>query len=99
MAYSDKDTLKIFLSYASEDQSTAKSVKLALKTGFSNDIDIVMMSEFVTGQNWRKIIQKSTRACLQLTGERIGIGRGTFCVSDARGIPEISKCLTREWSA
>jgi len=29
-----------------------------------------------------------TRACLQLTGERIGIGYGTLCVSDARGIPE-----------
>ena len=59
MAYSNKDTLKIFLSYASEDQSIANSVKLALKTAFSNDIDVVMMSEFVTGQNWRKTIQKS----------------------------------------
>ena len=28
------------------------------------------------------------RACLQLTGERIGIGRRTFCVSDTRGISE-----------
>ena len=28
------------------------------------------------------------RACLQLRRERIGIGRRTFCVSDARGIPE-----------
>jgi hypothetical protein len=29
-----------------------------------------------------------TRACLQSTEERIGIGRGTLCISDARGIPE-----------
>ena len=28
------------------------------------------------------------RACLQLAGERIGIGRRTLCVSEARGIPE-----------
>ena len=28
------------------------------------------------------------RACLQLRRERIGIGRRTFCVSDARGIPK-----------
>lgn len=28
------------------------------------------------------------RACVQLTRERIGIGHGTFCVSDRRGIPE-----------
>jgi hypothetical protein len=28
------------------------------------------------------------RACVQLTGERIGIGRGTLRVSDTRGIPE-----------
>jgi hypothetical protein len=27
-------------------------------------------------------------ACLQLTRERMGIGRRTFCVSDRRGIPE-----------
>jgi AhpD family alkylhydroperoxidase len=31
---------------------------------------------------------KAARACLQLRRERIGIGRRTFCVSDARGIPE-----------
>jgi Resolvase, N terminal domain len=30
----------------------------------------------------------ATRACLQLAGERIGIGRRTLCVSEARGIPE-----------
>ena len=59
MAYSDRDTLKTFLSYASEDQSIANAVKLALKTAFSNDIDIIMMSEFVSGHNWRKIIQQS----------------------------------------
>ena len=28
-----------------------------------------------------------SRACLQLRRERIGIGRRTFCVSDARGLP------------
>jgi hypothetical protein len=32
--------------------------------------------------------KSATRACLQLRRERIGIGRRTFCVSDARGIPE-----------
>jgi hypothetical protein len=31
---------------------------------------------------------QDTRACLQLRGERMGIGRGTLCVSDTRGIPE-----------
>ena len=61
MAYSDRNNLKIFLSYAPEDQSIANAIKLALRTAFSNDIDIVMMSEFVTGQNWRKIIQQSIR--------------------------------------
>jgi hypothetical protein len=61
MAYSDSATLKIFLSYASEDQNIANALKLALKTAFSNDIDIAMMSEFITGQNWRKIIQQSIR--------------------------------------
>ena len=28
------------------------------------------------------------RTCLQLRRERIGIGRRTFCVSDARGFPK-----------
>ena len=38
---------------------------------------------------WRKVgACHPARACLQLTGERIGIGRGTFGVSDTRGIPE-----------
>ena len=30
------------------------------------------------------------RACVQLERERIGIGPRTFCVSDARGIPELA---------
>jgi hypothetical protein len=32
--------------------------------------------------------EQDIRACLQLRGERMGIGRGTLCVSDTRGIPE-----------
>ena len=31
-----------------------------------------------------------SRACIQLRRERIGIGHGTFCVSNTRGIPESS---------
>jgi hypothetical protein len=31
-----------------------------------------------------------SRACIQLRRERIGIGRGTFCVSDTRGIGPVA---------
>ena len=59
MPFSENDALKVFISYASEDQSTADVLKLTLKAAFNENIEITMMSEFVTGLNWRGIIQKS----------------------------------------
>jgi hypothetical protein len=51
--------MKIFISYATEDQKIADVLKLSLKAAFRNDIDITMMSEFATGLNWRGVIQQS----------------------------------------
>ena len=59
MPFSESDALKVFISYASEDQSIAGVVKLALKAAFDDDIELTMMSEFVTGLNWRGVIQQS----------------------------------------
>src|SRR6202046_1978177 len=59
MPFSENDALKVFISYASEDQSTADVLKLTLKAAFNENIEITMMSEFVTGLNWRGFIQKS----------------------------------------
>jgi hypothetical protein len=42
----------------------------------------------VTGKGYHLYFCLPARACLQLRGERMGIGRGTLCVSDTRGIPE-----------
>ena len=53
------DPMKIFISYASEDQTIADVLKLSLKAAFRDDIDITMMSEFATGLNWRGVIQQS----------------------------------------
>ena len=51
MPFSENDALKVFISYASEDQSTADVLKLTLKAAFNENIEITMMSEFVTGLN------------------------------------------------
>lgn len=51
--------MKIFISYATEDQKIADVLKLSLKAAFRDDIDITMMSEFATGLNWRGVIQQS----------------------------------------
>jgi hypothetical protein len=55
----DNSPMKIFISYASEDQRIADVLKLSLKAAFRDDIDITMMSEFATGLNWRGVIQQS----------------------------------------
>jgi hypothetical protein len=51
--------MKIFISYATEDQKIADVLKLSLKAAFRDDIDITMMSDFATGLNWRGVIQQS----------------------------------------
>jgi hypothetical protein len=53
------ETLKIFISYATEDQNIADVLKLAIKTAFVDNVSIVMMSDFTTGLSWKNIIQKS----------------------------------------
>jgi hypothetical protein len=56
MPYSNSNALNIFLSYASEDNSIAEALARALRTSFGDHIDISMMSEFPSGQPWRKLI-------------------------------------------
>jgi hypothetical protein len=53
------DSMKIFISYASEDQRIADVLKLSLKAAFRDDIDITMMSGFAIGLNWPDVIQQS----------------------------------------
>jgi hypothetical protein len=51
-------------------------------------IDDVETVDIVVDVVKRENALSDIRACLQLTRERMGIGRRTFCVSDRRGIPE-----------
>ena len=55
----DSNAMKLFISYASEDQQIADVLKLTLKAAFRDDIYIIMMSEFATGLNWKGIIEQS----------------------------------------
>jgi hypothetical protein len=45
----------------------------------------LVLRQFTTGGKPRLL---GIRACLQGRGERMGIGGGTLCVCDTRGIPE-----------
>src|SRR4029077_12569956 len=51
--------MKLFISYSSEDQQIADVLKLTLRAAFRDDINIIMMSEFATGLNWKGIIEQS----------------------------------------
>ena len=55
----DSNAMKLFISYASEDQQIADVLKLTLKAAFRDEIYIIMMSEFATGLNWKGIIEQS----------------------------------------
>lgn len=59
MPYSDNDALKIFISYALEDQTIADALARQLNAAFDREIEITMMSEFQTGEKWRELILKS----------------------------------------
>jgi hypothetical protein len=56
---SDSNAMKLFISYASEDQQIADVLKLTLKAAFRDEIYIIMLSEFATGLNWKGIIEQS----------------------------------------
>jgi hypothetical protein len=56
MPYSDSKSLKLFLSYASEDQAIAGAVAECLLNSFDSSIEIQMMSKFQVGANWRQLI-------------------------------------------
>src|ERR1700677_464789 len=62
MPFSNPDRLKIFFSYASEDEHIADTLAKTLRLAFFYEIEITMMSEFSIGKNWRKIIEDSILA-------------------------------------
>lgn len=59
MPYSTNNSLKIFVSYASEDGKIAEALAKALRATFVNSLEITMMSEFPMGINWRRLIDTS----------------------------------------
>lgn len=59
MPYSSNDSLKIFVSYASEDGKIADALAKSLRATFVNSLEITMMSEFPMGINWRRLIHTS----------------------------------------
>src|SRR4051812_26420225 len=59
MPFTDSQTLKIFLSYASEDVEIAEVLVIGLREAFPTAIDITVASEFQAGQNWRDQIDSS----------------------------------------
>lgn len=59
MPYSSGQALKIFFSYASEDQQIADVLATTLRTAFATGIEVTMMSEFPSGINWRQFIDDS----------------------------------------
>lgn len=56
MPYSDSKSLKLFLSYASEDQAIAGAFAECLLDSFDTNVEIQMMSKFQVGSNWRQLI-------------------------------------------
>jgi hypothetical protein len=59
MPYTNSNAINLFISYASEDQKIADVLAKTLRAAFFNDIEITMMSEFPSGLNWRRFIDKS----------------------------------------
>jgi hypothetical protein len=54
--------------------------------------DIARADRALVGVKGKRLTYETTRACLQLTRERIGIGHRTFCVSDTEGFPNQQMC-------
>jgi TIR domain len=59
MPYSNGQALKLFFSYASEDQQIADALSTTLRTAFATGIEVTMMSEFPPGINYRDFINDS----------------------------------------
>jgi hypothetical protein len=59
MPYSTAPNIKIFLSYAHEDQTIADAIASMLRQAFFSTIEITMMSEFPLGVNWQQLIVDS----------------------------------------
>src|SRR5262249_24135380 len=59
MPYSDPSLLRIFQSYASEDEQLADALAKTLRQAFFREIEISMMNEFSIGKKWREIIENS----------------------------------------
>jgi hypothetical protein len=108
MQYSRDDTLKIFISHASEDNNLADVLAKTLRGTFANSIEIVMMSEFPMEMNWRQLIDKSINQTdiliaiatgrLKPTHSWTGLEIGSFTTSIgarkkmARRPPKSSRC-------
>lgn len=56
MPFTDTASIKIFISYASDDERIADILAKTLRATFVNSIEITMMSEFPVGINWRRLI-------------------------------------------
>jgi TIR domain len=59
MPFTDTASIKIFISYASDDERIAEVLARTLRATFVNSIEITMMSDFPAGVNWRRLIDSS----------------------------------------
>jgi hypothetical protein len=64
MGFSDSpQTLKIFLSYASEDFGITRALARGLRNAFPNSIEILFAGDFPSGLSWRQQINQSLNSC------------------------------------